>query len=84
MGGPKQKHNISLISLVAVLLVSGCLQENTISPPSPPDEPSLPDGIFVTGPDGLNVSDEPLLMDFVFSDVGEQYVRHTLYNLTSY
>ena len=72
MGGPKQKHNISLISLVAVLLVSGCLQENTISPPSPPDEPSLPDGIFVTGPDGLNVSDEPLLMDFVFSDVGEQ------------
>jgi len=72
MGEPKHKHNISLISIVAVLLVSGCLHEDIAPPPLPPEEPSLSDGIFVTGPDGLNVSAEPLSMDFVFSDVGEQ------------
>ena len=38
----------------------------------PPEEPSLPDGTFVTGPDGLEIEGEPLPMNFVFSDVGEE------------
>ncbi len=50
--------------------LSGCLQDPTLPPP-PPEEPSLPDGIFVTGPDGLGIDAPPLPLSFVFSDVGE-------------
>ena len=51
--------------------LSGCLEDERVKLP-PPEEPSLPDGIFVTGPDGLEIEGEPLPMDFVFSDVGEE------------
>ena len=50
--------------------LSGCLQDSALPPP-PPEEPSLPDGVFVTGPDGLSVDEELLPLSFVFSDVGE-------------
>ena len=50
--------------------LSGCLQSPTLPPP-PPEEPALPDGVFVTGPDGLGVDEELLPLGFVFSDVGE-------------
>ncbi len=51
--------------------LSGCLEDERVKLP-PPEEPSLPDGTFVTGPDGLEIEGEPLPMDFVFSDVGEE------------
>jgi hypothetical protein len=62
--------------LIVCLLVSagglsGCLQDSP-PPPLPPEEPSLPDGVFVTGPDGLGVDEELLPLSFVFSDVGEE------------
>jgi len=61
--------------LVTVCLVisassfSGCLQDD--DPPAPPEETSLPDGTFVTGPDGPPVDTPPLSLNFTFSDVGE-------------
>ena len=62
--------------LIGILMLSaslaGCFKEDT-SPP-PPEEPSLPDGIFLTGPDGLNLSldlYQLLPLSFVFSNVGE-------------
>lgn len=60
--------------LIVVLMfsaaLSGCLQGDA-PPPSPPEEPGLPEGVFVTGPDGLAVNEPPLNLSFVFSDVGE-------------
>jgi len=50
--------------------LSGCLQDDSPSP-LPPEEPSLPDGTFVTGPDGQGIDAPPLPLSFVFSDVGE-------------
>ena len=62
--------------LIGILMLSaslaGCFKEDT-SPP-PPEGPSLPGGIFLTGPDGLNLSldlYQPLPLSFVFSNVGE-------------
>ena len=64
------------VLLVGLLMLSaslaGCFKEDP--PPSPPEEPSLPDGIFLTGPNGENLSlalYQPLNLSFVFSSVGE-------------
>ncbi len=57
--------------IVSASGLSGCLQSPT-PPPPPPEEPPLPDGVFVTGPDGLAVDELPLPLSFVFSDVGEE------------
>ncbi len=54
--------------LMCTVAFSGCLRNE---PPAPPEEPSLPDGIFVTGRDGLALDVPPLPLSFVFSDVGE-------------
>jgi len=56
--------------------LSGCFGNDTT--PSPPEEPSLPEGIFVTGPDGLSVDVPPLPMIFNFSDVGEDGAEPSL------
>ena len=57
---------ITLLTFTASL--TGCLQEE---PTPPPEEPKPPEGIFVTGSDGMAV-DVPLLpLQFNFSDVGE-------------
>ena len=56
--------------------LSGCFGNDT--PPSTPEEPSLPEGIFVTGPDGLPVDVEPITMSFNFSDVGEDGAEPSL------
>ena len=64
------------VLLIGILMLSaslaGCFKEDP--PPSPPEEPSLPDGFFLTGPDGENLSltlYQPLNLSFVFSSVGE-------------
>jgi len=55
--------------LMLVAPLSGCFGNDT--PPATPEEPPLPDGIFVTGADGLPVDVDPLPLIFNFSDVGE-------------
>ena len=46
------------VLLVGLLMLSaslaGCFKEDP--PPSPLEEPPLPDGFFLTGPDGENLS----------------------------
>jgi hypothetical protein len=55
--------------LVSSFSLSGCFGND--APPTLPEEPSGPEGIFVTGADGLPVDVEPLPLIFNFSDVGE-------------
>ena len=55
--------------MLLIVPLSGCLQEDT--PIDDFDDEGLPDGIFVTGPDGFPVNDLPLPLVFNFSDVGE-------------
>ncbi len=56
--------------------LSGCFGNDTS--PSTPEDLSLPEGIFVTGPDGLPVDVEPITMSFNFSDVGEDGAEPSL------
>ncbi len=56
--------------------LSGCFGNDTS--PSTPEDLSLPEGIFVTGPDGLPVDIEPITMSFNFSDVGEDGAEPSL------
>ena len=62
---------IAICLILCASSLSGCLEDERVKLP-PPEEPSLPDGTFVTGPDGLEIEGEPLPMNFVFSDVGEE------------
>ncbi len=62
---------VAICLILCTSSLSGCLEDERVKLP-PPEEPSLPDGTFVTGPDGLEIEGEPLPMDFVFSDVGEE------------
>ena len=64
------------VLLVGILMLSaslaGCFKDDAPSPPPP--EPTLPDGVFITGPDGESLSldlYQPLNLNFVFSNVGE-------------
>jgi hypothetical protein len=50
------------------LAFSGCLKND---PPPPVEEPSLPDGIFVTNSSGIAVDIPSLPLNFSFSDVGQ-------------
>jgi len=65
---------LGLLMLAAPL--SGCFGND--ASPTPPEEPSLPEGIFVTGPDGLPVDVPPLPLIFNFSDVGEDGAEPSL------
>ncbi len=62
---------VTICLVVLASSFSGCLQEEA-PPVLPPEEPSLPDWTFVTGPDGLGIDVEPLPLSFEFSDVGEE------------
>ncbi len=67
---PVMRGRALLIStLFCSALLSGCFASD--SPPTKVEEPSLPDGIFVTGADGMPVDEPPLNLSFVFSNVGE-------------
>lgn len=58
-----------LCTLLLMVPLSGCFGDDP-APPSAPD-PGPPDGIWVTGGDGLPVNAEPLPLVFNFSDTGE-------------
>ncbi|MEC9333126.1 MAG: hypothetical protein VYA07_03665, partial [Candidatus Thermoplasmatota archaeon] len=62
---------VAICLILCASSLSGCIEDKRVSLP-PPEEPSIPDGVFVTGPDGIEIEDEPLPMHFVFSDVGEE------------
>ncbi len=71
------------VLLVGILMLSaslaGCFKDD--APPSPPPEPTLPDGVFITGPDGESLSldlYQPLNLNFVFSNVGEEGAEPSL------
>ena len=57
--------------MLTLTSITGCLEDEQ-KKPIIIEEPSLPDGTFVTGSNGTSIEGEPLAMDFVFSDVGEQ------------
>ena len=67
----KTRTRASLVSLMMCLVAfSGCLQlddeKDVVS-----EEIVSPNGIFVTGPDGVAIDVPFMPMSFVFSDVGE-------------
>tara|TARA_B100002051_G_scaffold70234_1_gene66626 strand:- start:560 stop:2194 length:1635 start_codon:yes stop_codon:yes gene_type:complete len=63
---------VLLICFILVITsTTGCLEDET-EKEVVIEETTLPDGIFVTGANGTAVNVEPLAMDFVFSNVGEQ------------
>ena len=55
--------------LMSSFSLSGCFGND--DPSEVVDDPSGPEGIFVTGADGMPVDVEPLSMNFSFSDIGE-------------
>jgi len=55
--------------LMSSFSLSGCFGND--GPVTVVEDPSGPEGIFVTGPDGLPVDVEPLPLNFTFSSVGE-------------
>ena len=57
--------------MLIMMSTTGCLEDEP-KKETPIEEPSLPVGTFVTGPNGTAIDVEPLDMDFVFSDVGEE------------
>jgi len=57
--------------MLTMTSISGCLEDEP-KVEIPIEEPSLPEGVFVTGSNGTALDVEPLDMDFVFSNVGEQ------------
>ncbi|MDP7002158.1 MAG: sialidase family protein [Candidatus Thalassarchaeaceae archaeon] len=61
---------LGMTLLLLLVPFSGCLQDDA---PAPPIEGhSLPEGIFVTGPDGIGLELQPMNLSFVFSSVGEE------------
>ena len=64
-------RTIAISLILCVSSLSGCLEDERVKL-LPPEGPSIPEGTFVTGPDGLEIEGEPLPMSFVFSNVGEQ------------
>mgnify|MGYP001967417902 FL=1 len=57
--------------MLTMTSISGCLDDEP-EVEIPIEEPTLPEGVFVTGSNGTALDVEPLDMDFVFSNVGEQ------------
>ena len=60
---------VGTVMLLALMPMSGCLQGDKPTPEL--EEDNIPEGVFVTGPDGLPVDEDPLPLIFNFSDVGE-------------
>tara|TARA_Y100000590_G_scaffold9913_1_gene12226 strand:- start:276 stop:1925 length:1650 start_codon:yes stop_codon:yes gene_type:complete len=64
-------QTIAICLILCVSSLSGCVEDNRVDLPTDEETP-LPSTVFVTGPDGIGIDEEPLPMDFVFSNVGEQ------------
>ncbi len=62
---------LGICFMLIMMSTAGCLEDEP-KKQTPIEEPSLPVGTFITGSDGLAIEGEPLAMDFVFSDVGEE------------
>ena len=70
----RMKFDMRVLGICFLLIMTsttGCLEDEP-EKEEPIEEPSLPEGTFITGSDGLAIEGEPLAMDFVFSNVGEQ------------
>ena len=70
----RMKFDFKVIGICFMLIMmstAGCLEDEP-KKQTPIEEPTIPVGTFVTGHDGLAIEGEPLAMDFVFSDVGEE------------
>ena len=70
----QMKIPLQVLSICFILVITstvGCLEDET-EKETAIEEPSLPEGVFVTGSNGTAIDVEPLAMDFVFSNVGEQ------------
>jgi len=64
-------QTIAICLILCVSSLSGCVEDKRVTLP-PAEETPLPNGVFVTGPDGLGIEEEAIPMSFVFSNVGEQ------------
>jgi len=62
---------VGICFMLIMMSTAGCLEDEP-KKQTPIEEPSLPVGTFVTGPNGTAIEGEPLAMNFVFSNVGEQ------------
>ena len=62
---------LSICFILIITSTAGCLEDEPVKE-TIIEEPTLSDGIFVTGANGTAIDLEPLAMDFVFSNVGEQ------------
>ncbi|OIR14088.1 MAG: hypothetical protein BEU04_03220 [Marine Group III euryarchaeote CG-Bathy1] len=70
----RMKFDMRVLGICFLLIMTGttgCLEDEP-EKEEPIEEPSIPEGTFITGSDGLAIEGEPLAMDFVFSNVGEQ------------
>ena len=70
----RMKFDMRILCICLMLTmtsISGCLDDEP-EVEIPIEEPTLPEGVFVTGSNGTALDVEPLDMDFVFSNVGEQ------------
>ena len=70
----RMKFDMRVLGICFLLIMTGttgCLEDEP-EKEEPIEEPSLPEGTFITGSDGLAIEGEPLAMDFVFSNVGAQ------------
>ncbi len=70
----RMKFDMKVLGICFLLIMTGttgCLEDEP-EKEEPIEEPSLPEGTFITGSDGLAIDGEALAMDFVFSNVGEQ------------
>ena len=64
-------QTIAICLILCMGSLSGCVEDNLTDLPTDEGTP-LPSTVFVTGPDGIGIDEEPLPMDFVFSNVGGQ------------
>ena len=71
------------VLLIGILMLSaslaGCFKDD--APPLPPPEPTLPDGVFIPGPDGESLSQDlyqPLNHNNEYSSVGEDGAEPSL------
>ena len=70
----RMKFDMRVLGICFLLIMTGttgCLEDEP-EKEEPVEDPSLPEGTFITGSDGLAIEGESLAMDFVFSNVGEQ------------
>ena len=67
---------LATVLMLILIPFSGCLQDD--NPTTEEEGDILPSGVFVTGPDGLQIDEKPLPLVFNFSDVGEDGAEPSL------